>query len=94
MASMLMAVLGDLCSRSALTPGLTATNNDVKLLARAKFQGAGPPVESALTRGWRSRAVLPALAAVLDGRRAVRVADVRAAAPFELTGSPPDPESA
>ncbi len=93
-ASLLMAVLGDLCTRSELTPALTATNNDVKLLARARFQGAELPAESALARGWRSRAVLPALLAVLDGRRAVRVADVRAAAPFELTGSPPDSESA
>jgi ribonuclease D len=88
-ASLLMAVLGDLCARSALTPGLTATTSDVKLLARAHFQGADLPAESALTRGWRSRAVLPALLAVLEGRQAVRVADVRAAAPFELTGALP-----
>jgi ribonuclease D len=88
-ASLLMAVLGDLCARSALTPGLTATTSDVKLLARAHFQGADLPAESALTRGWRSRAVLPAMLAVLEGRQAVRVADVRAAAPFELTGAPP-----
>jgi ribonuclease D len=87
-ASLLMAVLGDLCARTALTPGLTATTNDVKLLARARFQGADPPAESALTRGWRSRAILPALVAVLDGRQAVRVGDVRSAAPFELTGAP------
>ena len=38
-------------------------------------------------RGWRSRAILPALTAVVDGRQAVRVADVRAAAPFELTAA-------
>ncbi len=84
--SLLMAVLGDLCARSDLTPGLAATTTDVKLLVRARFQGMEPPAESALTHGWRSRAVLPALLAVLDGRQAVRVADVRAAAPFELTG--------
>jgi hypothetical protein len=30
--------------------------------------------------------------AVLDGRQAVRVADVRAAAPFELTGGPDVPD--
>jgi ribonuclease D len=93
--SLLMAVLGDQCARSALTPGLAATTTDVKLLVRARFQGADPPAESGLTRGWRSRAVLPALLAVLDGRQAVRVADVRAAAPFELTGGPnlPDGEA-
>ncbi len=91
--ALLMAVLGDVCARSALTPGLTATTNDVKLLARARFQNAEPPAESALTRGWRSRAILPALLAVLDGRQAVRVADVRAPAPFELTDGPPAAES-
>jgi ribonuclease D len=84
--SLLMAVLGDLCARSALTPGLAATTADVKALARARFQGPDEqPTESALMRGWRSRAILPALQAVLDGRQAVRIADVRAAAPFELT---------
>ena len=36
----LMAVLGDLCARSALTPGLAATTSDVKLLVRARFRGA------------------------------------------------------
>ena len=92
-SSLLMAVLGDLCARSALTPGLTATTNDVKLLARARFQGADPPAESALTRGWRSRAILPALLAVLDGRQAVRVRDVHSAAPFELNGSLPAADS-
>jgi ribonuclease D len=93
-ASLLMAVLGDICSRSALTQALTATNSDVKLLARARFQGTDLPAESALTRGWRSRAVLPTLLAVLEGRQSVRIADVRATAPFELTGSSPDPEPA
>jgi ribonuclease D len=88
--SLLMAVLGDFCARSALTPGLAATTSDVKLLARAKFQRGEPPPESALTHGWRSRAVLPTLLAVLDGQKAVRVADVRAAAPFALTGGEPD----
>jgi ribonuclease D len=86
--SLLMSVLGDLCARSALTPGLAATTADVKSLVRARFQGSDSPTDSGLTRGWRSRAVLPTLLGVLEGRQAVRVADVRAGAPFELTGAP------
>jgi ribonuclease D len=83
--ALLMAVLGDLCARSALTPAVAATTSDVKALARGRFQGTTePPADSALARGWRSRAVLPALEAVLDGRQAVRIADIRASAPFQL----------
>jgi ribonuclease D len=89
--SLLMAVLGDLCARQSLTPGLVATTSDVKLLVRAHWQGKGPPAESGLTHGWRAQAVLPALLAVLDGRQAVRVANVRAAAPFALTDEEPAP---
>jgi ribonuclease D len=85
--SLLMSVLGDLCARSALTAGLAASTADVKLLVRARFQKSEPAAESHLTHGWRSRAILPTLMAVLDGRRAVRVADVRAAAPFEMTAA-------
>jgi ribonuclease D len=86
--SLLMAVLGDLCVRSTLTPAVAATTADVKALARARFLGTTePPAESALTRGWRRQAILPALQAVLYGRQAVRVADIRAAAPFELTAA-------
>jgi ribonuclease D len=90
--SLLMAVLGDLCARSSLTPGIVATSNDIKLLVRARFQKAALPVESALTHGWRSEAILPALLAVLDGRQGVRIANVRAAAPFALTGESPAPD--
>jgi ribonuclease D len=81
----LMAVLGDLCARRALAPNLVASTNDVKLLVRARLQGAPPPEESLLTRGWRAAHVLPELLAVLEGRRAVRVADVGAGAPFAVT---------
>jgi ribonuclease D len=85
-ASFLMAVLGDFCTRNSLTPGLAATTTDVKLLVRSRFQQSELPAESALTHGWRSRAVLPDLLAVLDGRRSVRIAEVRAASPFEVIG--------
>src|SRR5262249_10247611 len=89
--SLLLAGLGDLCARESLTPGIVATNTDVKLLVRARFQRSEPPAESALTRGWRAHAILPDLLAVLDGRRSVRVANVRAAAPFALDDDTPRP---
>jgi ribonuclease D len=83
-ASFLMAVLGDYCTRNLLTPGLAATTTDVRLVVRSRFQGTELPAESGLTHGWRGREVLPELLAVLDGRRSVRVKDVRAASPFEV----------
>ncbi len=91
--NLLLAVLGDLCARQSLTQGLAATTTDVKLLVRARYQRGEPPPESALTRGWRARAILPDLLAVLDGRQSVRVANVRAAAPFALAADPPGPAS-
>jgi ribonuclease D len=81
-ANVLQAVLGDYCSRRGLAPGLVATSADVKLLVRARMQGAPPPAESILTQGWRAAHVLPELLAVLEGRRSLRIADVRAEAPF------------
>ena len=82
--NVLMAVLGDLCARRHLAPNLVASTNDVKLLVRARQQGKDSPPESLLTRGWRSRHVLPELLAVLDGRRSLRIADVAAETPFTL----------
>ncbi len=81
-ANVLQAVLGDLCARRELAPGLVATSSDVKLLVRARMQGAPLPAESLLTQGWRAAHVLPELLAVLEGRRSLRIADVRAEAPF------------
>jgi ribonuclease D len=81
-ASLLTAVLGDVCARMRLAPNLAASSQDVKRLVRARFAGAPPPEDSALTQGWRAEHLLPELSAVLEGRRAVSVADVRAEAPF------------
>lgn len=80
--SVVSAVLGDLCVRSRLAPNLVCTNTDVRLLVRAFWQGNPPPVDSLLTHGWRKEHILPELLAVLEGRRSLRVADVRADAPF------------
>jgi ribonuclease D len=80
--NVLGAVLADLCARCRLAPNLVASNADVKLLVRARLAGGPLPAESALTRGWRATHVLPDLLAILDGRRLLRVADVKAEAPF------------
>jgi ribonuclease D len=81
-ASVLTAVLGDFCARRRLAPNLVASNQDVRLLVRAKFHGATLPSESSLTGGWRAEHVLPELLAVLEGRRSLRIANLRAEAPF------------
>lgn len=85
-ASLLGAVLGDLCARRRLAPNFVATSNDVKLLARAAVQRQGTPEESLLSQGWRSRHILPELQAVLDGKRSVRVVDPASETPFAVEG--------
>jgi ribonuclease D len=85
--SVLMAVLGDVCARRGLAPNLVASNNDVKLLVRARLAGQPLPSESLLTTGWRSTHILPELLAILDGRRMLRIADIRAETPFSYTES-------
>jgi ribonuclease D len=85
-SSVLMAVLGDLCARRHLAPNLVASTTDVKLLVRARLAGGPLPEDSLLTHGWRAAQVLPDLLAVLEGRRALRVADVRVEAPFTYHG--------
>ena len=49
---------------------------------RARLQGGPLPADSLLTQGWRAQHILPELLEVLDGRRSLRVANVRAEAPF------------
>jgi ribonuclease D len=85
--SVLSAVLGDLCARWRLAPNLVASNTDIKLLVRARLAGQPLPEDSLLTHGWRSANVLPELLAILDGRRALRIADVRAESPFAYEGA-------
>jgi ribonuclease D len=86
----LNAVLGDLCARQRLAPSLVTTSADVKGLVRARLSGEPLP-ETTLTRGWRAAHVLPELLAVLDGRRLLRIANVRAEAPFGYEEVPAGP---
>jgi ribonuclease D len=80
--NVLNAVLGDLCARHRLAPSLVASSAEVKTLVRSRLTGEPLP-DSTLTRGWRAAHVLPELLDVLDGRRLLRIANVRAEAPFE-----------
>jgi ribonuclease D len=88
----LVAVLADLCARWSLVPGLVATNADVKRVVRSRHD-ENPELlrESSLGEGWRARYVLPVLEAVLDGRRSVRVGDLRRGSPLEWDGGGPPP---
>ncbi len=83
--SLLAAVLGNLCAQQHLAPNLVASSSDVKLLARAAWQRRDPPAGSLLAQGWRGRHILPELTAVLEGRRAVRVADPASETPLAVT---------
>jgi ribonuclease D len=83
--NVLTAVLGDFCARTALAPNLVANSQDVKQLVRARLHGEPLPDESLLTRGWRSREVLPHLLAILEGRRSLRITDLTADAPFTVS---------
>jgi ribonuclease D len=86
--NILLAVLGDLCVRRQLAQNLVATNADVKALVRARLRGEPLPPESSLTHGWRAQHILPELQAVLEGRRAVRIADLNADAPLAVDSHP------
>jgi ribonuclease D len=82
LANLLTAVLGNFCANNRLAGNLVASNQDIKLLVRARMQGLAPPEHSVLTQGWRREHVLPGLEDVLAGRRAVRIGDLRAETPF------------
>lgn len=81
-ANVLNAVLADYCIRSEMAPNLAATSTEVKEIIRARMQGEVLPEESMLTRGWRAEFVLPTLLEFLDGRRGLKIENVRSETPF------------
>jgi len=81
-ASVLGAALADFAARNHLAANLVASNQDMKLLARCRFQGKPLPADNLLSSGWRAAHVLPELEKLLVGRRSLRVADIHADAPF------------
>lgn len=80
--NVLQAVLADFCTRQQLAANLVSTNADLKSLVRSFLQQQPPAADLLLNTGWRAQYVLPHLQAVLDGRRALRIANVSAEAPF------------
>ncbi|GEM_PF-4157705 len=50
---------------------------------RAFAQGDALQAAALLTRGWRAQFVLPHLLAILEGRRGMRITDLRKEAPLE-----------
>jgi ribonuclease D len=87
-ASVLTAALADFAARNHLAANLVASNQDVKLLVRSRFQGKPFPPDNLLATGWRAVHVLPELERILSGRRSLRVADLRAEAPFAYQDHP------
>jgi ribonuclease D len=80
--NVMTAVLGDQCVRMKLANSLVASTADVRALVRSRFTGTPLRGECTLSQGWRAAHVLPELVAVLDGKRSLRIIDVRAETPF------------
>ncbi len=83
LGSFLGVVLADWCIRNRLAANLVASVSDLKALVRSQVEREPLP-DIPLTRGWRSRVVLPELEAILRGTRAVRVENLRASAPLDF----------
>jgi ribonuclease D len=84
LTNILTAVLGDLCVRRKLAANLVAANADIKALVRSRIRSEPDLPKSMLTQGWRRAHILPELVAVLEGRRSVRIGDLKADAPLSL----------
>jgi ribonuclease D len=83
-ANILNAVLADFSARIHLAPNLVATINELRMLVRARMLDKPMPEESLLTSGWRAAHVLPDLQSILEGRRGLRIADVKSETPFSF----------
>jgi ribonuclease D len=81
--TLLNAIFADVCARKRITPGIAATTLDMKKLVRACMNSEPPPAESHLTHGWRREQLLPELLTFLEGRRGIRIGDLRKEAPLE-----------
>ena len=81
--SILTAVLPDFAIRNHIAPNLLATTTDLRVLTRAFATGKAAAAATALTRGWRAEAALPHFLAILEGRRSLRIADLKRDAPLE-----------
>ena len=82
--NLLGAIVNDFCAREKLAVGLTATVSDLKELVRTAMRNEVVPETNLLMTGWRKGFVLPMLLDVLQGKRTVRITDVKAESPFTL----------
>ena len=80
---LLTAVLPDFAARNQIAPNLVSTNAELRRLVRAFVDGDVGKADLQLARGWRSEAVLPHFLALLEGKRGLRIADIRSATPLE-----------
>ncbi len=85
LVNLLAAHLTHLAADRELAPNLVATNQDLKMLVRARIQGTTLPEQSLLQGGWRATHILPHLEAMLAGRVSLRVCDIRRDVPFEFS---------
>ena len=83
LGSLLGVVLADWCTRNKLAANLVASGSDLKAVVRSRvFREPLPDIP--LTRGWRAAVVMRELEGILDGTTAIRVENIRAAAPLEF----------
>jgi ribonuclease D len=94
LAQLLGVVLTEFAAREHIAPNMVATASDLRALARSRQRKQSLPPDFPLARGWRARAVLPELAAVLDGERALRVADPRSKFPIRVEPPVSEPDAA
>jgi ribonuclease D len=83
LGSFLGVVLADWCIRNRLAANLVASSSDLRALVRSRVEREELP-DIPLARGWRAAVVLPEMDAILSGRRAVRVENLRASAPLDF----------
>ncbi len=91
LGNLLSVVLNDFAGRNRLAGNLVASGSDLKAVVRSRAYGEPLP-DVSLCRGWRAKAVLPELLALLAGDTAIRVADPKALDPLELIELEPEDE--
>ena len=89
LGNLLNVVLADFAGRNRLAANLVSSGADLKAVVRARVEGTDLP-DVPLCRGWRSRAVLPELLAILSGETAIRVANPKSLDPLELVELEPE----
>ena len=82
-------LLGDLCNRKSLIPGLVATASDLRELVRSKIDNTSLSGTNSLAKGWRLKHVFPVLMDFLEGKTSLRLARVDNESPFEYDESKP-----